>query len=260
MQTLQAEELRALKFYEGDIADADRNDPFWGDARAYVTLNALLYDDLASEYTRVREGKQLNPAMLRDLPRLLGLYGALFSAMQKGEKSKVRTGYRVERASDFAVCLQRGETVAFTSTALDGFLPAYGDKQGLVLLTCHVPAETPCAVFSEMLDSYLKSSESEMLLPPFLRFRAEARPLTDSDRRITDLSGEPPQAAYDLRFEPEQSLRICDDIAALPDVAEPAARLYAQIQQGTPESALNPADRAAYLRFKRALVRALRGS
>lgn len=257
MQTLNAEELRALKFYEGDIADADRNDPFWGDARAYVTLNALLYDDLATEYTRVREGKQLNPAMLRDLPRLLGLYRALFSAMQKGGHSEARIGYRVERAADFAACLKKGETIAFTSTALDGFLPAYGDKQGLVLLTCHVPAQTPCAIFSELLDSYLKSSENEMLLPPFLKFRAAPRLLTESDRRITDLNGAPPQAAYDLWFAPQQ-LRICKDLAALPEIAGTAERLYAQIRQGTPESALDAGDRADYLHFKQALAASLR--
>ncbi|MBP0988421.1 MAG: hypothetical protein J6S92_09090, partial [Oscillospiraceae bacterium] len=68
---LTADELHAVKYYEGDIAADERADSFWGDARAYVTLNALLYDDLATEYTRVREGKHLNPEMLRDLPRLV---------------------------------------------------------------------------------------------------------------------------------------------------------------------------------------------
>lgn len=255
MQKLNADELRALKFYEGDIPAKDAQDPFWGDARAYVTLNALLYDDLATEYTRIREGKQLNPAMLSDLPRLLGIYRALLSAMQKGRLSRPRTGYRVERAADFAVCLKHAATCAFTSTALDGFLPAYGDKQGLVLLTCHVPEHTPCAILSELLDSYLKSGENEMLLPPFLRFRAEPRTLTAADLRITDLNGEPPQAAYDLRFEPDQKLQFCENLAALSEIAGAAARLYTQMQQGTPESALDPDDRAAYLRFKQALRR-----
>ena len=250
---LTADELHAVKYYEGDIAADERADSFWGDARAYVTLNALLYDDLATEYTRVREGKHLNPEMLRDLPRLVHLYACLLTAAQKGAQETAQTGYRVERLSDFQVCLQSGQTGAFTSTSQSGFLPDYGDKQQIVLLTYHVPAGTPIILFSQMLDNYRKANEDELLLPPYLRFGVQQRPLTDDDRRITDLNGAPPVAAYDLSVLPDQHITMQADAALLPAAYDSAVRLYAQIAQNLPEAQLCPEDAASYLRFKRAL-------
>lgn len=252
-QVLTPDEDRAVRFYEGDIAEAEKDDPFWGDARAYVTLNALLYDDLATEYVRVREGKRLNPAMCTDRPRLLRLYEALLSAAGKGAQTSACISYRVERAADFAVCRQRGMTCAFTSTARGGFLPAYGDKQEIVLLTYHVPAGTPLIIFSQMLKHYLKSNEDEILLPPFLRFAIKERPLSDADRCITDLNGAPPAAAYDIDILPNQHIALRADALNLPDIYPAVERLYAQIQQNIPENALNPADCAAYLQYKQAL-------
>ena len=250
---LTADELHAVKYYEGDIAANERTDPFRGDSHAYVTLNALLYDGLTTEYTRVREGKTLNPEMLRDLPRLISLYADLLSAARKGAQDSDMTGCRVERAADFQVCLQKGMTCAFTSTSCSGFLPAYGDKQEIVLLNFHVPAGTPLIIFSQMLDTYLKASEDELLLPPFLRFDAKERPLTDADRRITDLSGKPPVAAYDLMILPDQSVTMRTDAAGFPDVYPAAVRLFAQIQQNLPEMLLDSGDRALYLRCKQML-------
>ncbi len=259
-QVLTPDESRAVRFYEGDIAEDEKDDPFWGDARAYVTLNALLYDDLATEYVRVREGKRLNPAMTADLPRLIKTYAALLSAAEKGAQASEMTGYRVERAADFQVCLERGMTCAFTSTSRSGFLPAYGDKQEIVLLCYHVPAGTPLMIFSLLLDRYLKSGEDELLLPPFLRFDAKKRPLTDADRRITDLNGAPPAAAYDIYIQPQQHIGLCADDAALPDIALTVKRLYADIQQNTPENALDQNDRTAYLQFKKAIRQCFRAS
>ena len=118
--SLTPEEMRAIKFYEGDIAENDRDDSFWGDARAYVTLNALLYDNLATEYVRIHEGKRLNPAISANSPRLVRLYAALLSAAEKGVQKADTICYRVERADDFEVCLERGMTNAFTSTSRSG--------------------------------------------------------------------------------------------------------------------------------------------
>lgn len=253
MNRLNDDEIRAVQYYEGDIPAEMQRDPFWGDARAYVTLNALLFDGLSSEYTRVREGKRLNPEMLADLPRLLKLYAALLSAARKGRQSAGRCGFRVERAADFSLCMQSGMTAAFTSTSLRGFLPAYGDKQEIVLLRCHVPEGLPVIIFSEMLGEYRKFNEDEMLLPPFLRFALKQRPLTDADAAITDLSGNPPKAAYDLFFLPGQQISLRPDPAALPEIYPAAKRLFAQIQRLTPEHLLDPDDRAAYLHCKQAL-------
>ncbi len=252
--SLSPDELRAVTYYEGDIAEADRNDPFWGDERAYLTLNALLYDNLATEYVRVHEGKRLNPEISADLPRLIRLYAALLSAAEKGIQTSDESCYRVERAVDFAICLARGMTNAFTSTSRSAFLPAYGDKQRIVLLRYHAPAGTPLIIFSKLLNQYLKADEDEILLPPYLRFDAKKRPLTDADCRITDQNGAPPVAAYDLFILPNQHISFCtEQAAALPNIYPVIARLYAQIQQDIPEEQLVAEDRAAYLQFKHAL-------
>ncbi len=196
MLPLNDAEQRAVRFYEGDVRGA--SDAFWGDAKAYVSLNALLFEGLRTERTRIAEGKRLNPALLADIPALLNVYRNLFAAARKGVAAEAALGYRVERADDFAVCRDAGMTLTFTSTSRSGFLPAYGDKRGIVLLTYHVPAGTPQIVFAEQLHDYLKNAEDELLLPPFLAMRLEKRRLTAADCRITDMEGAQPLAAYDL--------------------------------------------------------------
>lgn len=252
---LTKEEADAVRFYEGDLTGFDRNDHFLNDARAYVTLNALLFAGVRTEYLRVREGKRLNPAMLADLPRLNALYRALLSAAQKGAAAEKMCGYRVERAEDFTVCKAAGRTLAFTSTCLDGFLPAYGDKQEIVLLTYHIPPQTPAIVFSQLLDNYLKANENELLLPPLLRFDCAERPLTEADRQIRDMNGRPPCAAYDLTVGSGQQVHL----PAMPAMRDcPAGiRIFAQIHAGLPEDALDPSDLAAYLQCKEIIQHSL---
>lgn len=195
---LTPEEAAAVRFYEGDLTGLPAGDPFYADEKAYVSLNALLFPGIGSEVTRVREGKRLNPALPADLPRLTALCRALLSAAKKGAKPRQTEGFRVERTADFSDVAAAGETKAFTSTAADGFLPAYGDKNGIVLLHFTVPAGTPCIDMAELLPVYRKADEREILLPPFLPFSVSERPLTDAERQITDQSGDPPSAAYEL--------------------------------------------------------------
>ncbi len=252
---LTKEEAEAVRFYEGDLTGFDLRDPFLNDARAYVTLNALLFDGVRTEYLRVREGKRLNPAMLADLPRLTALYCALLSASQKGAVTEPVCGYRVERAGDFTVCRAAGKTLAFTSTSLRGFLPAYGDKQKIVLLTYHVPPKTPAIIFSQLLDCYLKANEDELLLPPYLHFECAERPLTASDFEIRDMNGDPPCAAFDLTVCGRQQVHL----PAAPAMQDCAAgiRIFAQIHAGVPEDQLDPDDLAAYLRCKETVQRGM---
>ena len=257
MQLTEQEEA-AVRFYEGDVSDAQRDDAFWGDLKAYCTLNALLFSGLQTERTRIKEGKRMNPAILADLPRLLELYGALFSAAKKGAQYHISAGYRVERAADFAVCREAGETLAFTSTCMRGFLPAYGDKHDIVLLTYRIPAHTPLMVFSQLLTSYLKVNEDELLLPPYLHFNCTERALNEDDRQILDMNGKPPAGAFVLDMIPPKP-----EETTLPDMpsaehAEAGIRLFAQLNAGYPDDALHAADVTAYLAFKESLHAYLR--
>ena len=249
---LTPEEAAAVRFYEGDLTCLPAADPFYADSRAFVSLNALLFPGLGSEITRIREGKRLNPAVLADLPRLTALYSALLSAAKKGAQPRQRESWRVERAEDFAQLAAAGQTLSFTSTSLGGFLPAYGDKQGIVLMHFTVPAMTPCIVMAELLDNYAKADEQELLLPPFLTFSASERALTDAERQITDQNGRPPAAVYEIALTGQYA---AGKPAARPcRVSAQAVSVWAQLNAGTDPAELPQAAAESLRRFKERLT------
>ncbi|MBR0465165.1 MAG: hypothetical protein IJJ23_12450, partial [Clostridia bacterium] len=157
------EGLRALRYYQGDV---EGDDPFWGDPRAYVTLNALFLPGLMAEKERVREGKRLNPEILADGHRLSRLIEDL-TGLCRPLPAPMQTR-RVERLAEFALIRDSGRLYGFTSTSKRGFLPSYADKRGVALLVFRLPAGTPCVDLSAVLPHYLKADEAEVLLPPGL--------------------------------------------------------------------------------------------
>lgn len=243
---------RAVQYYEGDIPAADRGDPFWGDPKAYVSLNALLFAGLRSERLRVQEGKCLNPAVFSDPERLLDVFAALLAAASPCKEPA--EGFRVERADDFAAYAEARETRSFTSTCRDGFLPAYGDKRGIVLLHWTLPAGTPCIILAELLADYGKADENELLLPPFLPFSCSRRPLTAAESAVTDCEGRPPLYACELRLSGQYAPAPAAPRPGAPPASAPA--LWEQLNAGAEPDAETV---SAYLAWKEALHRWLRG-
>ncbi len=245
-------ELRALYYYEGDIMPEDRDDPFWGDGRAYLVLNALLYGGLESERFRIAEGKTLNPAVTADPERLMRIYAGILSAARRtGAVRPAETAFRVERMRDFAVCLEQECTCAFTSTCMSRFLPQYGDKRGTVLLTYHIPAGVPRVIY-RLLPRYGKAAEDELLLPPFLGCKYTARPLTPKEQALTDLDGNPPLGAYDCMLTGAVSAPPLPDAPAQLPACPEAASVFAALNAHTEPDA---DDTQAYLAWKK-LIRA----
>lgn len=253
---LTPQETRAVKYYEGDITWVPADDPFLCDPKAYCSLNALLFEGLQTEQTRIAEGKKLNTELLRQPARLLELYSLLFSAAEKGALQEDTICRRVERAGDFEKCAQAGETLAFTSTCLDDFLPEYGDKHGMVLLSYHVPAGTPCIVFMSLLDDYLKANENELLLPPYLSFAYRERPLTPAEQRMADMDGKPPLAAYDITVTGKTPPGTALPFGTEP--FEPGIRIWEHLNSGLSAEQLSPDDVQAYTAWKKALHSRLR--
>ena len=66
------DELRALRWYEGDVTG---NDPLWADSKAYVTLNAIFFDGIENEMIKAKENKHLNPALLSRWQEVFGQDG-----------------------------------------------------------------------------------------------------------------------------------------------------------------------------------------
>ena len=244
---MTAEDIcRAVRYYEGDVSGEDPQDPFWGDSKAYVTLNALFFDGLRTERLRVREGKRLNPAVLADPQRLADCLRALFLAAEQGRRETAAEGFRVERAEDFAEVLRAGETLAFTSTCRSGYLRQFGDKRGIVLIRFLLPPKTPCIVFSELLPSYAKAAEDELLLPPFLPFTGTERACTGAELEIRDMDGNPPLGVYELRLFSDYA--HTEKPSALPLPPADAAEVFAALNAGK-----EPESPEQYLLWKRRL-------
>lgn len=243
----------ALRYYTGDVRwalDEGRDPAFWGDPKAYGTLNALFFPGLANEKLRVAENKPLNPAFLDDPERLLTLCANLIEASRLcGALCETRRVFRVERADNFSHSLHVGHTVAFTSTSRTGFLKEYGDKKGLVLLTYELAPGVACVDMQQALSFYLKSDEAEVLLPPFLPLTFTRRNLTAEEQCIRDFDGNPPQAAYLVQVSPWAPSRLIQLPPLDPQDAQAGQRVLRALLTGETPSA---PDITAYTRWKTA--------
>jgi len=187
---LNEKQLKAIRYYEGDVKGED---PFWGDPKAYVTLNSLFYDGIDTETRRAMEGKRLNPAILEDTDRLYELLKDLLDVFDLCQQKEDILSYRVERYSDYLEMKKEGRTISFTSTSSDGFLKAYGDRIGIALMEFHIAKGFPCICFSEVLEQdYLKADEKEILLPPNLKLNFAEVPLSEDEKEIRDANGDLP--------------------------------------------------------------------
>ncbi|MBR2801596.1 MAG: hypothetical protein IKE21_03225 [Erysipelotrichaceae bacterium] len=247
---LTEQEIKALCFYEGD---AEGSDPFWGDKKAYLTLNSLLYPGLRNERDRTAEGKKLNPAILEEEKYpLLAVYRNLLSAVCKDVRDYDRHTWRVERYSDFRQQQSVGRTLSFTSTSKAGFLKVFQDRIGIALLKVTIPAGVPALDFEEALPHYAKADEHEVLLPPFLRFSFKEVPLTEEEMEIRDAAGQPPRIACEATVSLPRS-KEKNTLISLP-FPEPGKRVYAALNKGQEPQQQDIAD---YLAYKAALQRIL---
>jgi hypothetical protein len=187
MTELTAAQRRAVRWYIGDVSGSD---PFWGDPKAYVTLNALFFPGIRTERARAAEGKLLNPALLEDEERLMNAVQDLLSAFRPLENAV--TACRVERYADFREMQLDGSCISFTSTSTAGFLDAYRDRTGIALMRFDLPAGTPCIPMAQALPDYAKADEAEILLPPALPLHIAEIPITPEQLSITDANGDPP--------------------------------------------------------------------
>lgn len=188
---LSTAEENALRFYIGDVSG---NDVFFGDSKAYVVLNSLFFPDIATESARASEGKYLNPAIIADIPRLMGFFELLFSAFRKSVIKEDILTYRVERMFDYSLMRERSSTVSMTSTSTAGFLNEYRDRRGIALMKFRLHENQPyCIDISKALPYYAKSEEAEILIPPFIKLDIEEITLTENEMQITDCDNAPPQ-------------------------------------------------------------------
>lgn len=243
MKQLTPAQIRAVKWYIGDVAG---DDPFWGDPKVYVTVNSLFFPGIETERARAGEGKRLNPDVLSDESRLIGVLRDLLSAFTPLESPM--EVYRVERFADFRQMQDAGRTISFTSTSTAGFLKAYQDRAGIALMRFHLAAGVLCIPMAQILDTYAKADEAEILLPPYMRLQFEKLPLLEEEKSILDANGEPPMIS--VRAVPCGMVlpRIENDMIA---DRTAGSRVYAALQAGKEP---DPDDINAYSAWKTVLV------
>lgn len=189
--------IQAVRYYEGDVSG---NDPLLSDTKAYVTLNALFFPGTENEEIKVKENKFLNTAFISRKTEVLTIIHNLFSAIHDNPCQKDIITYRVERLYDFNLLYKESRTIAFTSTSKNGFLNAYGDKEGIVLMRFHIPAGLPCLDMGTFLPVYAKKDESEILLTPFLELSFTECELSGQEKMIKDRNANPPAGLFDVEI------------------------------------------------------------
>ena len=222
--------ITAVRWYEGDVDD--NTGPVFHDSRAYVTYNAVFFEGLENEKAKIREKKYLNPAFLQHCEEIYGdhsLTSHIMAAMENCPLSHPIDTYRVERLFDFQMMQKQHRTIAFTSTSKAGFLGDYTDKDGIVLMVFHLSPSILCLDLSAFLPEYKKSGEAEILLPPQLIMESKEVPLSDTDRTIVDMNGDPPRGKYEIDVHAENESQI--------DVKRPSPYIFTLAEKAI--SALN---------------------
>lgn len=181
-----------VKMYEGQL-------PFYSDYKAYVTWNAVFFDGLENEELKILENKKFNTDMIAHCTELIHACKVLFHACTPCTTPMITT--RVERLYDFQQMQKTGRTIAFTSTSKNSFLKQYQDKEGIVLLECHLPKGTRCADFAHILQDYQKTDEAEVLLPPYTKLDISPLPVSHEEMRILDKNGHSPFGKYCLKVQ-----------------------------------------------------------
>lgn len=200
-------EIDAIRFYEGDTRSRDINgnlnnmkstDEFWGDQKAYRTLNALLFPGLDNEKERIKEeGNKLNPKIVDNIEISIGIYCNIYAAMLKSAlKNESVITKRVERLQSINN-LKEGETVSYTSTSKVEYVGEFADKNGNVFLEFHIPKNFPYIDLEKVLkEEYEHKDEKEVLLPPFTTIAINDGTLLHFEKRIKDINREEPKAKY----------------------------------------------------------------
>lgn len=241
-------EIAALRYYIGDVSG---NDPFWGNGKAYLVLNALFYPGIVTERARAAEGKPLDPEILADEERLRTVCRDLLSVFRKSACDAPLTLFRVERLADCRLNVQAGHLISFTSTSTAGFLPGYRDRRGIALMRFRLPAGTPCIPMNKVLPVYAKAEEAEVLLPPLLHCRFEEIPLTEAERAITDVDGKGPAVSVLATAEGLAPVPEAAACVLYPDGNAAGQRVYRALCSGDEPDA---ADAELYSLWKRQFV------
>ena len=194
------EEKYAIKVYEGVSPGGG---PLANSYNSYETMNAMLFPGIINEVTRIFDDrKYLIPDSIRNADELMTLTDNLYSAMYKYGKTMSRDMdendtvkvLRVDRSASFPLMELRGEILSNFSTTTASHYKTMFKKAKITLVEANIEPGASCIDFSAALgNDYQYDSEQEILIAPFSKVEMQEVELSDSEKRITDLSGNPPE-------------------------------------------------------------------
>lgn len=206
------EEKRALKIYEG--ASEDKG-VLALDSDAYKTINSMFFPDIDNEVARIFEdGSYLNDNAIRKAEELLACTLNMYLTMYKyGQKmNKSAHVLRIDRAASFPVMEERGETVSNFSTSLQDEFNESFKKAHMVLVEAEIEPGAVCVDFEDVLKSdYRFSKEREILVAPFSPVTIEDIELTESDMKIRDRAGKPPERKVKMIVKASEKAKPLSD-------------------------------------------------
>lgn len=204
------EEIRSVRFYQGTLCDIEPKselDAFYVTPKAYMTLNALMYDGIENELTRIsKEKHQLSPELFKHMEEVIKVYCDILSVMKKTLELKKQGEeylftYRAEREQALEE-LKKGHLVSFSSTSKCKEIDDYfSRKYGLIILKFKIPSDVPWVDVNQVVTQSRYNRQEEILLPPFLRIHINPEELTLSERKYRDIMGNLPVGKYEVVVE-----------------------------------------------------------
>lgn len=209
-----------LRFYGGDIRKRISEDQFlvmnnfqnprnksdllWGDTEAYRTLNALLFEGYENEKERIfNEHHRLNPVFIELIEETLKIYTGIFSVMceEKEKQLLIERVKRVDRAASLSA-YTKGYTGSIVSCSKKSFDDEFAKKNKVILLEVEASANCPYVDYQQVTieQEYSHYDEQEVSFPPFLPLSIEGMDLTENEKHIKDMNGNPPTGKYLLKM------------------------------------------------------------
>lgn len=162
-----------LRNKKGEMTIYESNDEVLGDKALYQTLNVLMYEGIANELARAREGIKFNLRLIRRPEMIVEIMKKMYSAvLDEGKNLNEIITYRLERLVAVRE-LEKGYTKSFFSTSKGGYNNIFSHKEGLVKIQVKIQPGVFCADLDKMLDNEYIMDEEEVLIPPFTPIHIE---------------------------------------------------------------------------------------
>lgn len=198
-----------LRLYTGDVYTRNKQGyvsnkksthPIFGDEKLYQTLNALMFDGIENEFSRVKEGKKLNIQLIKNPEIIIDIFKGIYKEIIACNTPKISKTYRIDRLCAVEQ-LQKGYTRSFLSTSKRQYNMEFSDKDGIVLFEVTFEEKSIYGDLQKILkNEYWLSEEEEILIPPFTPIECTVE-YENINNDILDFNREKPKAVGKIKVK-----------------------------------------------------------